>query len=276
MQNANSRGYLHEHYRLFHSSDRRDMDFQSHFHDFHKIILCLSGHVTYIMEGKTHFLRPWDLMIIPANQIHHSSFDSSETYERIILWIQDDYLRSFEEDVLCDVFQWPFRSQGGLFRPEASSRRELLEKLLALEQNQNASFAGHKLLADSYLVQFLVSLHTLLERRSVSSGDSVRSDPRLEEMLTYINGSLSEDLSIAQLSRRFFISPSYLMSQFKQHTGCTVHQYVLQKRLIQAHQDIQNGEAVLSASQRAGFSDYSTFLRAFRKMFGCLPSELHG
>lgn len=274
MQTVSNRGYLHENYRLFHSSDRRDMDFQTHCHDFHKILLCLSGHVTYIMEGKTYFLRPWDLMIIPEHQIHQSIFDATETYERIVLWINDPYLHSFSEEVLCEVFRWPFRTGCGLFRPDTGSRAGLLEKLLALEQSQKAAYPGHRLLADSYFVQFMLSLNSLLDRESPPAADSVRSDPRLNELLEFINHNLCEDLSIARLSREFYISPSYLMHQFKQHTGCTLHQYVLQKRLIQAHRQIQEGEAVVAASLRAGFADYSTFLRAFRKMFGCLPSEL--
>lgn len=274
MQTVSSRGYLRENYRLFHSSDRRDMDFQTHCHDFHKIILCLSGHVTYIMEGKTYFLRPWDLMIIPEHQIHQSLFDSTETYERIILWINDAYLHSFSEDVLCEVFRWPLKSRCGLFRPEAASRGELLEKLLALEQNQKAVFPGHQLLADSYLVQFLLALNGLLKREGAPAEDSVRSDPRLNELLEFINRNLAEDLSVARLAGQFYISQSYLMHQFKHYTGCTLHQYVLQKRLIQAHREIQEGESVAGAALKAGFADYSTFLRAFRKMFGCLPTDL--
>lgn len=274
MQTVSSRGYLRENYRLFHSSDRRDMDFQTHCHDFHKIILCLSGHVTYIMEGKTYFLRPWDLMIIPEHQIHQSLFDATETYERIILWINDAYLHSFSEDVLCEVFSWPLESRCGLFRPDATSRAALLEKLLALEQNQKASFPGHQLLADSYLVQFLVALNGLLRREGAPAEESVRSDPRLNELLEFINRNLAEDLSVARLAGLFYISPSYLMHQFKRYTGCTLHQYVLQKRLIQAHGDIQQGESVAGAALKAGFADYSTFLRAFRKMFGCLPTDL--
>ena len=274
MQTVSNRGYLHENYRLFHSSDRRDMDFQTHCHDFHKVLLCLSGHVTYIMEGKTYFLRPWDLMIIPEHQIHQSIFDASETYERIILWINDSFLRSFSDDVLCEVFAWPLRSRCGLFRPDAASRGALLEKLTAIEQNQKATFPGHQLLCDSYLIQFLITLNGLLTRQAPAAEDSVRSDPRMSELLDYMNQNLTGDLSVERLARQFFISPSYLMHQFKRHTGCTLHQYVLQKRLIQAHRDIQAGEAVTAAALSSGFADYSTFLRAFRKMFGCLPSEL--
>ena len=72
MDAVSKRGYLHEKYRLFHSSDRRDVDFETHSHDFHKIVLCLNGRVTYIVEGVTYFLRPGDVLIIPEHQIHRS------------------------------------------------------------------------------------------------------------------------------------------------------------------------------------------------------------
>ena len=46
------RGYLNEDYKLFHIYDKRSMDFDSHSHDFHKLIICLSGSANYTIEGK--------------------------------------------------------------------------------------------------------------------------------------------------------------------------------------------------------------------------------
>lgn len=275
MPSVTSRGYLHQPYRLFHSTDRKDMDFQSHSHDFHKIVLCLSGRVTYIMEGNTYFLTPWDLLIIPEHQIHRSIMHASETYERIILWINDSFLRGYAEPALHYAFEWPTEQHQGLFRPEAKHRSALLEKLLSVERNQNASFPGHGLLADTYLVQFLMELQRLLRTDHAAPDDAaVRSDPKFNRILDFINHNLTDDLSIDRLSREFFISASYLMHEFKRHAGCTVHQYVQQKRLTEAATLIREGETIAAASQRAGFSDYTAFLKAFRKQYGCAPSAL--
>ena len=46
-------GYLKEDFRLFHINDRTDREFEWHYHDFHKIIVFVSGKVTYHIEGKT-------------------------------------------------------------------------------------------------------------------------------------------------------------------------------------------------------------------------------
>lgn len=45
-------GYLKEDFRLFHINDRTDREFEWHYHDFHKIIVFVSGKVTYHIEGK--------------------------------------------------------------------------------------------------------------------------------------------------------------------------------------------------------------------------------
>ena len=274
MKTVSKRGYLNENYRLFHSTDRRDADFETHSHDFHKIVLCLNGRVTYIVEGITYFLRPWDLLIIPQQQIHRSIMHSTETYERMVLWIKDEYLRSFGECALTDVFLWPLQQRCGLFRPDARSRSLLIDRLKALKESWNADYSGHSLMADTYLLQFLLELGQRLQSASRADESAVRADPQMTKLLTFINENLSEDLSIERLAGAFFLSPSRLMHRFREHAGCTVHQYVMQKRLTLSAGLISQGESVTHAAQQAGFSDYSSFLRAFRRQYGCLPSEM--
>ena len=52
-----------------------------------------------------------------------------------------------------------------------------------------------------------------------------------------------------------------------------VHQYIRQKRLQKAAEDIRRGVPVLKAAEEAGFGDYSVFLRAFREAYGRSPRE---
>lgn len=269
-----NRGYLHENYRLFHSSDQRDLDFDTHSHDFHKLIFCLTGHVTYVMEGSAYRLEPGDMLVIPRNQIHQSRLHGESVYERYILWIKDEYLASFREPALTRIFTRPHPAGSGLYRPSPARRQTMIDQLSQVERCAKAEFDGHGLMADTYLLQFLLELSPHMTQPASAIGDAVTSDPRFNEMLAYINHHLPEDLSVEQLSGRFYLSPSYLMHAFRRRTGCTVHQYILQKRLIAAAVRIRSGEPVLLSAQASGFSDYTAFLRAFRKMYGCSPKAL--
>ena len=83
-----------------------------------------------------------------------------------------------------------------------------------------------------------------------------------------------EELTVEGLAREFFISRYYLMHRFKEMTGYTVHQYISEKRLLRAGELIRSGVPVLQAAEQTGFRDYSTFLRAFRRLFGASPRAL--
>ena len=272
MQTIINRGYLRENYRLFHSTDHRDMDFQTHSHDFHKVVLCLSGQVTYIMEGTTYYLRAWDVLLVPEHQIHQSIFSSAEVYERIILWINDSFLRRFGEPALTELFSSAVQRHFGLFRPDLRQRAILIERLNALEHAQAAEYPGHALMADTYLLQFLLELGGML-RGADGDASAARANPRFQQMLDYINQNLTDDFSINALADRFFISPSHLMHAFKQHTGCTIHRYVTEKRLIRAAEIIAAGESIAHAAEQSGFSDYTTFLKAYRRFYGRSPRQ---
>ena len=58
MQHHPKTGYLNENFQFFHLKDQVEQEFPFHYHDFHKIIIFLSGNVTYYNEGKTYRLKP--------------------------------------------------------------------------------------------------------------------------------------------------------------------------------------------------------------------------
>ena len=103
--------------------------------------------------------------------------------------------------------------------------------------------------------------------------DSYHLDPKMEEILRYIAANLEGDLSVDALAARFYMSRYYLMHRFKEITGYTVHQYTVQKRLLRAGELIREGVPVMKAAEQAGFTEYSTFLRAFRSTFHMSPRE---
>ena len=52
MEMINKRGYLKEDFRLFHIRDQVELELGYHYHEFDKIVVFLTGNVTYVVEGK--------------------------------------------------------------------------------------------------------------------------------------------------------------------------------------------------------------------------------
>ncbi len=274
ISNEMQTGYLHQNFRLFHLKDKKNQEFEFHYHDFNKIIIFLSGNVTYLVEGKAYDLKPWDILLINHHDIHKPVIDSGTAYERVVIWLQPDYIKA-QADHACDLtqcFTATTEKSFNLIRLNPTLQTEIQTLLQQLESSLESREFGHELLSHSYFLQFMVYLNRVfLPETYQLDASASRYDQQITEILTYINTHLGEDLSNESLADRFYVSKYYLMHKFKETTGYTLHSYVQQKRLLHSADLMRGGTPVLKAAALCGFSDYSTFLRAFRKFYGISP-----
>ena len=96
---------------------------------------------------------------------------------------------------------------------------------------------------------------------------------KIVEIIRYINDHLTEEVSIDMLAEKFYISKYHMMRQFKEETGYTIGNYINQKRLLMAREWLKRGESVTKVYLDCGFKDYSTFVRAYKKLFDEVPSK---
>ena len=271
------RGYLNEGFRLFHLKDSRAPKLDYHYHEFDKLILLLGGRVTYVVEGVTYFLRPWDVLLVQHNMIHRPTIDPTEPYERVVVWLGREWLadRSDPNEALDACFHTVRERGFHLLRTSPERRLEYMKDIQRLEEAlRSREFAAGRL-ADTLCQQLLIGVNRdiLRSRTAQEERDSYRVDPKIEEILKYISAHLEEDLSVESLAKRFYLSRYYLMHRFKAVSGYTLHQYISQKRLLRAGELIRSGVPVMKAAEQAGFSEYSTFLRAFQNTFHMSPRE---
>lgn len=262
-------GYLEQDFRLFHIKDKTTKTFSFHYHDFHKIILFLSGKVTYQIEGKSYFLTAGDILLVNASSIHKAVVDPAVTYERIILWVRPEYMKSMmKRDDITDCFEKSLTRGHHLIRTDIDNRDFLQQLLLRLEQSLKLPEEfGSALLNQSLFAEFMVYLNRIyLNRQYEKLSSSLSFDPQITGIMKYINEHLTEDLNLETLAGQFFISKYYLMHKFKSETGYTVHNYILQKRLAYAKRLVDSENLpITKAASLSGFHDYSSFYRAYKK-----------
>lgn len=267
--NLEKTGYLKEDFRLFHINDQTKKDFSYHYHDFHKIIVFISGKVTYHIEGKAYHLKPRDILLVSQGAIHKPEIDPSVSYERYIFWIRDDL--SCQELNTC--FQKANDRSFNLVRADSALQERLKDLLPEIEQTLQNKHFGDTVLRNALFTQFMIYINRIFLRTSSSPDKKTySSDTQVEQLLKYINRNLSENLSIDQLANRFFFSKYHMMRKFKNETGYTIHNYITSKRLLMACSLISQGMPVMKAAQASGFHDYTTFVRAYKKQFGKAPS----
>ena len=270
------RGILNEDFRVFHLKDRITKDVDYHYHDFHKIIIFLKGNVTYMIEGKAYKLRPWDTLIISQSQIHKPIIDPSEDYERIIIWFNPEMIAEHnrEDANLLECFEVAMNRDNNrlrLFEEQLRKMKRIVNDFL--EEEDNSAF-GNDILKRTLLIQLIILLNrSILDINRRNPSIDVQFDQNINEIVTYINQHLDGDLSVGHLASLVFLSKYHLMRKFKAYTGYTLHQYIVQKRLMYAKALMAEGLRLTDVCQSAGFNDYSGFVRAFKKEFGISPRE---
>lgn len=270
---AANKGYLFENFRLFHLRDRRAQQVEPHYHEFDKVVVFYSGNVDYIIEGISYSLQPGDILFVRHNAIHKPLISPEADYERAVLWIRPGFLEAYsgEEQSLGTCFDLSLERRVCLYRPEADVRSRVRRLISGLETAVGSERFGSALLADTYFLQLMVEFNRCVLEESPLRPQNI--DPKMDEALRYINNNLDSELSVDLLAAMCYLSRYYFMRRFKEATGYTVHSYICQKRLTAAAEKLDEGHSVTEAALSVGFSEYSSFLRAFKKMYGLTPSE---
>ncbi len=272
------RGYLDNDFIFFNLQDTKELQIESHYHDFNKIIIFISGTATYHIEGMAYKLNPWDILLINHDTIHKPFVDTAVPYRRMILWIKPNFLQNYHNitDNLLTCFELANQHKLNLLRMSPDMLTIVQSILFQINSTcQNDAF-GDEVLRSSLFIQFIVYLNRIaMEIKQVEFHPNVVCDETISSILKYIDNNIADNLSIENLASSFFLSKYYLMRKFKRHTGYSLHNYILQKRLIAANQLIKAGQSVMTACMESGFHDYSNFTRAFKKRYGMPPKKHH-
>lgn len=272
-QVVDKRGMLKENFRFVRLKDRRAQEVEYHYHDFDKIVIMLKGVVSYMIEGKRYFLKPWDILLVRHNDIHRPFISDEEDYERIVLWIDRGYLNGLDSDSLGECFDRASARGFCLYRPhtdEVMRMKEMLEELEEACKREGFAKDLHKEVA---FARLMLWVNELFLNEQESREIRYENDEKIEDSLKYINAHLAQDLTVDFLAGRQYVSKYHFMRRFKEVTGYTVHNYILQKRVLAALELMEEGKSATTAAMDVGFKDYSSFSRDFKKIMGKSPKN---
>ncbi|MEW9094342.1 MAG: AraC family transcriptional regulator [Clostridiaceae bacterium] len=272
------RGYLKEDFLFFNLKDQKRNEIESHYHDFNKIIIFISGEVTYIIEGKSYKLKPWDVLLIGKNDLHLPTISSNIPYERMILWLNPLFLEKHNRDNsdLLSCFQLASERKLNLIRLSSKDINLLKKNLTDLEEAMKDTGFGSTILRNTLFLQFMIKINRLFLGIDISKNiNDIKCNPAIQTILSFINSNLDKDLSIDILAEKVYLNKYYLMHLFKKETGYTLYNYIQKKRLLKASDLIINGISLGEVCALCGFGDYSSFVRAFKKEFQLSPKQYY-
>lgn len=271
VESYEKKGYLHDEFRVFHLTDSEKKAFAFHYHDFYKVLLLLDGKLNYCVEGRNFSLEPNDLVLIKAGEIHRPELLDDSAYERIIIYLAPEFLDKYAD--MADLrycFEKAHEHGTNVLRVHDAQRSQLFRVCRGLAEKPSGF--GGDLYRQTKLLEFLILLNRAVADRDIRYIPAPQENGKILPILNYINANLTSPLTVDSLAEQFYISRYYLMHLFRAETGYTVLGYVTEKRLLLARQLMRSGCSITEACFEAGFTNYTAFLRAFKKHYGILPS----
>lgn len=242
--------------------------FPMHAHEMMEIFYFISGKGSYLVEGCEYCLHPGDILIMRATETHKLIISSEEPYERIAVLFSPSILSSVDP---AQRLLKPFLNRPLGHMNDYVSKVDLEGKLRAFFDDFN--FEGTSNVRFNVVGRLLLFLSGLEEIYENAAADYVPEKGSQAELIAYVNEHLFEEMTLQSVADYFYRSPSQVGRIFRQATGSPFWKYVSIKRLLSARAKIQWGEPAGSACISCGFSDYSTFFRAYRNYFGHPPSD---
>lgn len=258
---------LEEDFEAHHNRDPYFRTIEFHAHDFLELYLFLDGSVTYYIEDQVYDLCPGDLLIIPPGRMHRPVIANERAaYERMVLWVELDYIARIDSaagelqaalrGIGANGYRVPLRGDDLIF---AAS---LFRRIVKMERGGVFTSSAIRLyLKDAF------EAYSLVEKEA--RGETAV----IPQVIRYLTEHFREPLRLDDLAARFFISKSYLNRHFKAYTNATVYAYLMALRITHARRMLREGATAAEAGRECGFSDYSTFYKAFKAQTGITPQE---
>lgn len=244
-------------------------------HSFFKIIFYLEGDVYYMIENQRYDLVPGDILIAPRLVPYSSHSPGRAAYRRLAFWFSGDLLDSIDPDGELRRFfeRIDETKKGACFHFAHSYQNEIFRQALHLVSERDYSKPFGDTVSHSIASLVLVGIYrAVISSRSEETEDS-ETNQLVDDVVDYINANLLSDLSLDMIAETFFISKFHLERIFKKKMSITVHNYIIQRRLTLARQKLYDGASPTRIYKMCGFANYSTFYRAFQKMYNITPKQ---
>ena len=245
---------------------------QMHSHTFYELICCRNTcGAEYLVGAQRYKLQHGDIVLVPPDVSHRPILPEHmpEPYIRDVLWLSPEFINR-----LMDMFpDFTADLQTHSLLRTSGTRWEYLEELFHNGVREaEATAPGHEMAIMANSVTLLT--HLLRARKDINAKPLHAEKPELlDQVLRYIEQHLSDKITLADVAHHFFISESTITQTFRKKMGVSFYRCVTQRRLIAAKALIERGLSLESVSEQVGFSDYSSFFRAFKQEFGISPRQ---
>lgn len=259
--------------KLYHNDEAED--YPLHWHTAMEIIMPVRNEYTVLIDGIPHVFQEGDILITPPGTLHELHAPASG--ERLIML--------FDYGLVCNVKGMdslihslhPYALISREEYPELNEKLRYYLSEISKEYDNKMPFTEACIY--SLMIRFFVafgrtSFNVSTKFPGITTGKQHEYVEKFMNVCNYITDHCTENICIDDLAKLAGFSKFHFARLFKQFSGMSCYDYLIQKRIAHAETLlIQPDLSITEVAMRSGFGSLSTFNRVFKAVKNCTPSE---
>ena len=257
-------------------------------HSVYEIYVFTEGECKYFIHDQIYDLQPGDIILLDGFTLHKANTPSPDTYVRSMVHFSPAWLEKFLPAMGIPNLLDPFKRRNNcILRTgfDESGRyvddkiKGIAEQLREIDLEFQSTGQINEMLKSELTLNFL---QLLLKLYKMSEGKDMRVKRKktekkrhAENIATWINQHFSEKVSLERISEEQNLNKYYISHVFKEVTGYTVMQYVMECRLAQAKYllEMRLDQSLEEIFLSTGFESGAHFSRFFKEKTGMTPTK---
>lgn len=220
----------------------KNIQIKPHTHNFYELVYYAQGRGRGTVGEKEYRFESDSFIIIPPDTCH-----SEQHFAKA--------------DVICLSFTAKAEFEEDIYSDTTGEIKELLNKLLSEAANQHY---GYREMMTAIITELLISIKRNRHLKQSSSKD-------FKYIINYIKENYHEKIKLTDCAEQLNISYDYFRHKFKEITGLSPQELLLEQRLNASKKALKEGMNCTEAAYRCGFSTSAQFSMLFKNKFGISP-----
>lgn len=250
----------------------------AHSHTYFELFYLMHGSCTISIDDKSFTLSEGNIIFIPADSIHKTSYIGELSPERTYIEFSQDYISTINESLGKN---WASMNLWGHILYIEKEKREFIDNIFKEIQKEYNIVDRYSDCCIRELFQMLIIYIIRLDRSAdntnpflTNNNPNNKIDFEMISAAKYIAENFKNNISLKDVASYLGLNPSYFSSKFKAYHNVGFSEYLRNTRITHAEWYlIETNLSLSDISAECGFCNSNYFGDIFKQVNGISPSE---
>lgn len=224
------------------------------------ILYTISGQGILRYRGAELTLGEGDAVLIYCEEYQYYKTESEETWHHLWIHFNGPSCRSYHEVI----------NETAVNKVIIDDRDGFVSDFNAILKSPDVNDLNDSILCSMHVTNLLTAM--VMAKYRVRPKVIGQQEEAITHSINYIKEHFTEKISLEQLAEEVHLSKYYYMKLFKEHTGMSPYEYLINSRINAAKKLLRRtSDPISKVAYSVGFLDECNFIRKFKMLTGITP-----